>query len=74
MNASQLIAALNSIGVGELDGVRAALSEARQACSAMQQEELADKLTEAEGALLQGDMETYRKRLETVIARLGHLR
>jgi hypothetical protein len=74
MDTSQLIAALNSINVGELDGVRVKLNEARQACVALQQEELANKLTEAEGALLQADLGTYRKRLETVIARLGHLR
>ena len=74
MKPSQLIAALNSINVGELDGVRAKLAEARQACAGLQQEELADKLTEAEAALLQADLDTYRKRVETVIARLGHLR
>jgi hypothetical protein len=74
MNASQLIAALNSIGVGELDGVCSKLEQARQACAALEQQELADKLAEAEAALLQSDLETYRKRLETVIARLGHLR
>jgi hypothetical protein len=74
MNASQLIAALNSINVGELDGVRAKLAEARRACADLQQEELAEKLTEAETALLQADLDTYRKRVETVVARLGHLR
>ena len=74
MKPSQLIAALNSINVGELDGVRAKLAEARQACADLQQEELASKLTEAERALLQADLDTYRKRIETVIARLGHLR
>lgn len=74
MNASQLIAALNSINVGELDGVRAKLEEARLACSGLQQEELASMLTEAESALMRADLETYRKRIETVIARLGHLR
>ena len=74
MNSSQLIAALNSIDVGELDGVRSKLQEARRVCADLQQEDLAEKLTEAESALLQADLETYRKRLETVIARLGHLR
>lgn len=74
MNISQLIAALNSLDVGELDGVRAKLAEARRALAALERGELADKLTEAERALMQADLETYRKRLETVIARLGHIR
>jgi hypothetical protein len=74
MNTSQLIAALNSLDVGELDGVRTKLAKAKQACADLQQEELAKKLTEAEAALLKADLDTYRKRVETVIARLGHLR
>jgi hypothetical protein len=74
MDTSRLIAALNSINVGELEGVRSKLEEARRVCADMRQEDLAEKLTEAESALLQADLETYRKRLETVIARLGHLR
>ena len=74
MNPSQLIAFLNAIGVGEMDGIRAKLERAREACRALEQSELADKLTEAETALTQADLRTYRKRLEAVVARLGHLR
>jgi len=74
MNVSQLIALLNSINVGELDGIRARLGEARQGCLQLQQDELARKLEEAEEALGRFDLKTYRKRVETVVARLGHLR
>lgn len=70
----QLIAFLNAIRVGALDGIRAKLGEARQRCLDLDQPELADRLTEAEQALASADMKTYRKRIETVIARLGHLK
>ncbi len=74
MDYSKLIAALNALDVGELSGLRAKLAEAKQACVDLDQRELADKLAEAEEALLRADLTTYRKRVETVIARMGHLR
>jgi len=74
MNVSQLIALLNSMNVGELDGIRTKLGEARRGCLELQQVELARKLEEAEEALGRFDLKTYRKRVETVVARLGHLR
>jgi hypothetical protein len=74
LDASRLIAFLNAINVGELDGIRAKLAQAREACVALEQAELAARLVEAEEALFAADMKTYRKRIETVISRLGHLR
>ena len=74
MDTSQLIALLNSINVGALDGIRAKLEQAREACREMDQLELAELLDEAGSALGRADMKTYRKRIETVVARLGHLR
>ena len=74
MNASQLIAHLNSMSVGALDGLAAKLEQARRACLELEQVELADKLVEAGRALDVADLKTFRKRLETVVARLGHLR
>jgi hypothetical protein len=74
MNISQLIALLNSIDVGEIDTIRAKLGEAREGCLALSQAELVAKLEEAEEALGRFDLKTYRKRVETVVARLGHLR
>jgi hypothetical protein len=72
MNATQLVAYLNAIRVGEMDGIQLKLEEARKACHDIGQEGLADKLVEAEHALQQADVQTFRKRMETVIARLGH--
>jgi hypothetical protein len=74
LNASQLIAFLNAINVGELDGIRAKLAMARRSCVCLEQGDLAGKLSEAEEALFDADMKTYRKRIETVISRLGHIR
>lgn len=70
----RLIAFLNAIKVGELDGIRAKLASARDACLDLDQAELADRLSEAEEALFDADLKTYRKRIATVISRLGHLK
>lgn len=74
MDPSQLIAHLNAMNVGEMDGILTRLDQARAACVDLDQEELAQKLMEAEEALGRADLKTYRKRVETVIAKLGHLR
>ena len=74
MDMSQLMAFLQSLTVGELDGIRTKLDQAREACIEIEQGDLAEKLHQAERALDDADMRTYRKRVETVIARLGHVR
>ena len=74
MTAAQLVAHINAIRVGEMDVIRGKLGEARRACLNLSRDDLAQALTEAETALDQADMRTYRKRVETVVARLGHLK
>ncbi len=74
MNVSQLIAYLNALHVGEMDGILAKLAEARRVCVDLDRSELADKLDEASEALSRADLKRYRKSVETVIARLGHVR
>ena len=74
MNTTQLIAFLNAIELGQMESIRGKLEQAKEACVAMDQEGLADKLSEATEALSRADLKTYRRRVETVIARLGHLR
>ncbi len=74
MTTTQLVAYINAIRVGEMDAIRGKLGEARQACLDLSQADLAEALTEAELALNQADMKTYRKRVETVVSRLGHLK
>lgn len=74
MNPSQLIAALNSMSVGDVESIRSKLAEAEEACRRLGQDELADRLDQARKALSAADLRTYRKLVETVISRLGHLR
>ncbi|HKQ61438.1 MAG TPA: hypothetical protein VJS92_09095 [Candidatus Polarisedimenticolaceae bacterium] len=74
MDPGQLIANLNAIGIGDLDGVLIKLREAKSGCGELEQAELVQLLDEAESALREADLKTFRKRLETVVARLGHLK
>jgi hypothetical protein len=74
MNPSQLIAFLNAMTCGDLDSIATKLTEARAACVGLGVSDLAGKLDEAKAALLDGDLKTYRKRVETVVAALGHVR
>lgn len=71
---SQLMASLNSIQVGDMDTIRSKLVEAETACRDLELEELAGKMGEARAAFARADLKTFRKRIETVVARLGHLR
>lgn len=71
---SQIIALLNSLTLGDLDAIRAKLDEATAGCAALGRDELAGLIGEARAALVSGDVKTYRKRVETAIARLGHLK
>ncbi len=74
MNPSQLIAALNALTFGDLERLRSKLAEAADACRGIGQDDLAARLDEAGSALGSGDVKTYRRQVETVISRLGHLR
>lgn len=74
MNPSQLIAHLNAMSCGDLATLSRKLDEATDACRRLGEDELVAMLGEARGGLDGGDLKTYRRRLETVVARLGHLR
>jgi hypothetical protein len=71
---SQLIALLHSLSFGDLDAIRAKLDEAAAACEELGREELSSLVAEARTALGGGDLKTFRKRVETAVSRLGHLR
>ncbi len=73
-STSRIIASLNSLSLGKTEVISAKLAEARHVCLELDEKELADRLGEAHGALLRGDVETYRKRVESVVSRLGHRR
>ena len=74
MTPSQLIAFLNAMTCGDLDSLSSKLCEARDACLELGADDLAAMILEAREALVSGDLKTYRKRAETVVARLGHLK
>jgi hypothetical protein len=74
MSPGKLISHLNAISVGDLDLIRVKLRQAREACVAIRQPDLAEKLREATDALDRADMKTYRRRVESVVSKLGHIR
>ncbi len=71
---TQVIALLNALSLGDLDAIRAKLAEARGACERLGHDDVASLVAEAHGALSGGDLKTYRKKVETAVAKLGHLR
>lgn len=74
MTPSQLIALLNSLSLGDLDALRARLDEAGRACGDLGLPELQAALAEARASLADGDVRTFRRRVEKVVSKLGHLR
>ena len=74
MNASQLIASLNALSFGDVDVLKSRIADAVHACRQLGQDELATMLAEARDGLSTGDLRLYRKRVETVVSKLGHLR
>ena len=71
---SQLIALLNALTFGDLDAIRTRLEEAQRALTGLGHDEVASIVGEARSALSGGDVKTYKKRIATAIAKLGHLR
>jgi len=74
MTPAQLIASLNAITVGDIHAILQKLEEARAACADLGHPAIVDVLVEARKALLAGDLKLYRKRIETAVSRLGHLK
>ena len=74
MTPSQLIAFLNAMSFGDIVLLRAKLEEARAACLALGEADLVERLAQARAALGAVDVKTFRRMIETVVARLGHLR
>jgi len=74
MTTSQLIAHLNGLTVGNLESLTTRIDTAVNACRGLGHEEIAGLLDEARRGLERGDLKTFRKRVETAVARLGHRR
>ena len=69
-----LIVALNSLSIGELEVLRARLGTVKGELLKMGQQELALCLDEALRWLEQGRTAEYRRLINHVVSRLGHLR
>ena len=68
------ISTLNSLAMGDLERIRQRLQEVGASLTADGEEALAGLLSEAEEALSRGDAPLFRKRVQHVVSRLGHLR
>ncbi len=60
--------------MGDLERIRQHLQEVGASLAAGGEAELAEMLSEAENALGRGDAPLFRKRVQHVVSRLGHLR
>jgi hypothetical protein len=74
MTAQQLIAFLNALTFGDLSALASKLEQGRSACAALGHGEIAQVIEEARVALGNGDVKTYRRKLETAVSRLGHVK
>ena len=69
-----MIATLNTIEVGELEGIQGELLGVRREWMHRELGELVEKLDECLAALRRGDLKDFRRIKETIVSRLGHLR
>ena len=74
MNVAQIMASLNSIHMGDLEVISSRLEQAHAACRELGHDELAEALEEAKQAFSKADVKLFRKRVDHVVARLGHLK
>ncbi len=69
-----LFAELNSLSIGDVDGMMKKLDATRAALARMGQEDLAAKVGEARDGLARGDVAAFRKSVLQVLSKLGHVR
>ncbi|MFQ5719091.1 MAG: hypothetical protein ACE5IK_06045 [Acidobacteriota bacterium] len=70
----QAISTLNSLAIGQVDVLLRRLQEARALIKDDGAPELLEALDEAREAISAGDLPLFRKRVQHVVSRLGHLR
>ena len=69
-----MIAALNTIELGDVAKIQALLLEVREELERRELTELVGKLDQSLTALRQGDLQDFRRLKSTIVSRLGHLR
>ncbi|UCF68272.1 MAG: hypothetical protein JSV80_02925 [Acidobacteriota bacterium] len=74
MSIKSLIAALNSLSVGELSTLEGRLRQAREQSAQLGLSEVEQILAEASQRLDASDLKGFRKRIHHAVSRLGHVR
>ena len=69
----ELILRLNSLSIGDLELLRTKLDAARHDLGELGQEELAGRMDDAIRHLAAGEMADYRRVVNQVVSRLGHV-
>lgn len=70
----ELILRLNSLSIGDLSALAVKLGSIRDSLVEIGQPDLAARLSEAGAALSEGRIQEYRRLVNQVVSRLGHLR
>ncbi|MFQ5669558.1 MAG: hypothetical protein ACE5HD_03435 [Acidobacteriota bacterium] len=73
-DVDRVISNLNSIHLGDLDRIAGRLEEARRTLEQLDAQDLVASIQEAQRAIRQGDVPLFRRRVQHVVSRLGHLR
>ena len=73
-SVSGLIAAINSIGVGELGAIESKLQAVKSGLGGIDAPDVSQAVAEAEACLKRLDLENFRRLLAQAVAKLGHLR
>jgi len=71
---NKAIGALNSLRVGELGRILVRLGEVQGTLENIGEPGLLDALEQAREAISKGDLPIFRKHVQHVVSRLGHLR
>ena len=74
MTPSQIIASLNSLHVGDLDSIRERLTEAEEACRALDSDDIVERIRGALDAITRADTKGFRRHVEAAVSKLGHLK
>lgn len=69
-----LIVELNNLNIGEFDKLVARIDKVHLALVGLGQPELAARLAEGRACLTRGDVAAFRKTIQNVVSKLGHVR
>ena len=70
----ELILRLNNLGIGDLGVLRTRLGTIRNELTEMGQPDLSVRMDQAMKALANGELDEYRRLVNQIVSRLGHLK